>query len=204
MKDSTPHVDLDQDAGGAGDEEGSAAVLEGLLTEHLADLRAYVRLRSGPRIRELESCSDLVQSVCREVLQSSGQRQFSTDKAFRMWLLRVVENKIIDRLRYHSRHKRDTARTEHGSDLDLLAGPYARIHSPSDDADFREQAQRLEAAFDQLPEDYRTVILQAHIVGMSQRDIALEMDRSVDSVRNLIYRALARLGRILGEQDATS
>ncbi len=188
---------------GADHDRGPAreAAVDELLTRHLPDLRAYIRLRSGPRIRELESCSDLVQSVCREVLMSDGAPDFASDAAFRMWLLRVAENKIVDRHRYFGRGKRDVTRTVGGEGLEELAEAYARIHSPSQEASLREQVGRLEEAFDALPDDYREVILRAHVVGMPQKEIAEEMGRSVDAVRNLLFRALARLGRLLGERD---
>ena len=40
-----------------------------LYLEHLDDLRAFVRLKIDPRLRVRESGSDLVQSICREVLE---------------------------------------------------------------------------------------------------------------------------------------
>lgn len=203
------HESEEKSEGGDKTEADSAAPagrelgdIDGLLTQHLPELRAFVRLRSGPRIRQLESCSDLVQSVCREVLEGSEERAFPTDAAFRMWLMRVAEHKIIDRLRFHSRAKRDVERTVMDGAIEELAEPYARLHDPVDAADLRDQVARVEAAFDELPEDYREVISLAHILGLSHAQIAVEMGRSVDSVRNLLFRALARLGRILGEQGS--
>ena len=56
--------------------------------------------------------------------------------------------------------------------------------------------QRLEAAFDSLPDDYHEVILLCRIVGLSQNAAAERMGRSVDAVRNLLHRALVRLATL--------
>ncbi|MCA8975247.1 MAG: hypothetical protein KDC98_11025, partial [Planctomycetes bacterium] len=47
---------------------GDPQAVEELLVRHLPRLRAFVRLRSPFALRARESCSDLVQSVCREVI----------------------------------------------------------------------------------------------------------------------------------------
>ena len=53
--------------------------LERLLTEHLPALRAYVRARLGPKLAAHESASDVVQSVCRELLQEQGNLDYRGD-----------------------------------------------------------------------------------------------------------------------------
>ena len=47
---------------------GSREALEELLQRQLPGLRAFVRLRLGPGLRALESESDLVQSVCADLV----------------------------------------------------------------------------------------------------------------------------------------
>ena len=54
---------------------------EQLLERHLPTLRAYVRRNLDAALADRESTSDLVQSVCREVLQSRGQYTFRGDAA---------------------------------------------------------------------------------------------------------------------------
>ena len=175
-----------------------------LLTRHLPDLSAYVRLRVGRKLRSAESCSDIVQSVCREVLQDESSFEYRSDAAFRSWLFRAAESKIIDRHRYYSRAKRDIDRQVGSGNEQLVAAAYARILTPSKDADLQEQVLRLDAAFDELPEDYRDVILLFHVVGLSHREVAERLDRSPDAVRNLLFRAIARVGRLLEEAECKS
>ena len=78
-----------------------------------------------------------------------------------------------------------------------LASAYGRMLTPVHDAELREQIGLLEGAFDELPEDYREVILLFHVVGLSHREVAERMDRTEAATRNLLSRALARLSRLL-------
>ena len=53
--------------------QGDSNAVEALLVEHLPALRAFVRLKAGALLLEKESCSDLAQSVCRDVLANAGR-----------------------------------------------------------------------------------------------------------------------------------
>ena len=47
---------------------GDRGALLELLERYLPELRAFIRLRTGPRLLARETPDDLVQSVCREVI----------------------------------------------------------------------------------------------------------------------------------------
>lgn len=172
-----------------------------LLSNHLNWLEAYLRLKSGRLVRGRESTADLAQSVCRELLQDADDLEFTSQAAFRSCLLTAADRKIIERHRYHTRQKRDVARTVSMDSVHALAGAYASIATPSEAADVREQVRLLEESFDELPEDYQRVILLFHVAGLPHEDVARELDRSVSASRNLLSRALARLGRILRARE---
>ena len=76
---------------------------------------------------------------------------------------------------------------------------YARFAAPSRAASSAEEIARIEQAFAGLPEDYREVILLSRVVGLDRASVAREMNRSEDSIRNLLHRALAKLGSLLSE-----
>jgi len=188
---------------------GDAAAVETLLQQHLPGLRAYVRLRAGPMLRARESASDLVQSVCRDVLENIERFRYPGESAFKAWLYATAMRKIADRAEYWTAGKRDVAREAlaldaplGGSDGDQdgrLAAVYGSIYSPSRVAMGREVMARLESAFEKLPEDYREVIVLARIVGLSRTEIAERMGRTEASVRNLLSRALAELATHLDD-----
>jgi RNA polymerase sigma-70 factor (ECF subfamily) len=183
---------------------GDVPSIDALLTRYLPRLRAFVRLRVTPVIRQRESASDLVQSVCREVLQNGPAFRYEGEERFLGWLCKTALNKIIDHHRYFAADKRDPGREAvppDGVDYPELPG---RLASPSQVAMGRELAQHMELAFDQLADEYREVITLARIVGLPHQEIAAQMGRSEGAVRMLLSRALvayvAAIDRIEGRR----
>ena len=187
---------------------GDSSAIEQLLERHLPGLRAYIRLRAGAGLRARESSSDIVQSVCRDVLENMGRFRYPGEAAFRAWLYATAMRKIADRAEYWRAAMRDPAREVRlspgttsrpsGTDDARLAEVYrASFFSPSQAAIGREALVKLEAAFEKLPEDYREVIVLSRIVGLSRAEIAEKMGRTEASVRNLVSRALAELAEHL-------
>lgn len=169
---------------------GDGAALDRLLAEHLPGLRAFVRLRLGPTLRARESASDLVQSVCREVLQHQARFQHPGAGAFRAWLYTTAQRKISNRLQYLSAGKRDVAREQGEREL---VNAYRSFCTPSAHAMGREALDRIEAAFDDLNGDQREVIVLTRVLGLARGEVAASMGRSEASVRSLLTRALAEL-----------
>ena len=185
--------------------QGDAVAMDSLLARHLPGLRAFVRLRAGKLLRAKESCSDLVQSVCREALADLDGFDYRGEQAFKQWLYKRGLHKIINRAEYYRAEKRAAEREvplQPGDQSDLddgLIDAYATFGTPSREVMGGEAAQRLEAAMDQLPDDYREAITLHRMVGMSQAEIAASMGRTEGAVRNLIYRGLARLTVLMDE-----
>ena len=179
--------------------EGDAAAMEQLLEEYLPSLRAFVRLRATPELRAQESVSDVVQSVCREVLTHADRFQHPGEGAFRSWLFTTARRKVLNRLQHLRAEKRDAAREVRVEDLDAqaLMARYASFSTPSGHAVQREQIERVEAAFDRLRPEQREAVLLAHVVGLSRAEIGQQMNKSEGAVRVLLHRALARLGSLI-------
>lgn len=182
----------------AGDEEA----LEALLDQYLPGLRAFVRLRAGPMLRARESNSDLVQSICREVLTHKERFQHPSPAAFKQWLYTTAQRKIANRYEHWRTAKRDVGREEAGvsgasSDEGRLLGAYRDFISPSRELMAQEEIARIEAAFDELSEEYREVILLAKVAGLSRQEIGERMGKKEGAVRTLLSRALAKLAEAL-------
>ena len=147
----------------------------------------------------VESCADLAQSTCREVLQDLDRFEFENPAAFRGWLFRRALMVVQRHQRRFSAEKRDPQREMNLTAAEQLAlvQTYCGVMSPSRHASAREELERFEAAFDQLPDDYRQVISLARIAELPHEQIAEAMERSQPAVRNLLSRALARLAELL-------
>jgi len=184
---------------------GDALAIDELIARYLPGLRAFIRLRAGALLRGKESSSDLAQSACREVLEHLDSFRYQSELGFKQWLFATALRKIQDRRDFYLAAKRDAGREERAGggpsddgDARLLEC-YRSFSSPSHHAIAREELARIECAFEELPEDYREVIVLARVVGLPHADIAAQMGRNEGAVRVLLSRALASLARLTRE-----
>ncbi|MGE0145326.1 MAG: RNA polymerase sigma factor [Planctomycetota bacterium] len=186
-----PPNDLLQGAS-RGDERATTV----LLTAYLERLRAYIRLRCGPAVRARESVSDLVQSVCRDILERGTKFEFRTEPEFRAYLFTTALNKVRMREREIGTLRRDVKR-EVNEDLTRVHDLEASIASPSRVAEAAEVADAVERALDELPDLEREVLTLSRIVGLPTAVIATQVGRAESSVRQILSRALVKLSRAL-------
>ena len=190
---------------------GDRAARGELLQRHVARLRAFVRPRLGARLRGRESSGDVVQSVLREALAGLDgfQPQERGGAGFFAWLLRTADHKLKSRGRFWNRLRRSAARDqtpadraglEGSADADPLAGAAADAESPSAAASAREELERLERAFAELPADWREVVVLIRLQGLTHAEAARRLGRTESATRSMLSRALARLATRLEER----
>lgn len=172
------------------------SAIERLLVRNLPGLEAFVRLRMGAGLRNRETPPDLVQSVCREVLEDLSGFDFRGEAPFRHWLFTRAENKLREKHRYHGAQKRSSDREV---DATTMMSAYQNLCTPTRELAAREQMAKVEAAFDALPDDYREAITLHKIVGLSHAEIAERLGRTEGAVRNLVYRGLSRLALLVDD-----
>jgi RNA polymerase sigma factor (sigma-70 family) len=178
---------------------GEAVSIAALLDRQLPSLRAYIRLRMGPRVRRWDSEQDLAQSVCREALEQSGEFSYRGEASFRDWLFTVARRKLADRDAYLSAEKRDVGRmiSDAGSGDAIAREIHSAFGTPSELAMRDETLARIEDALDRMPEESREVILLSRLAGLSTVEIAEKLGKGPSTVRSILSRALARLSRAL-------
>lgn len=175
---------------------GDHVALQELMLRYLPSIRAYVRLNVNDFLRARESCSDVVQSVCEDVLRNIDRFEYRGSNSFRNWLYTAVLNKV----RMHERHfraqKRSAAREHPGladAAVSELSGAYMSLCRPSHNAAQREELERVESAFARLPEKYREVLSKSRIVGLSHAEIAAASGSTPGAVAKMLNRAIVRL-----------
>mgnify|MGYP001597621681 CR=1 FL=1 len=170
---------------------------EDLLERHLPDLENYVRRNMGAALSQRESCSDLVQSICREVLQGQQRYRFEGEAAFRKWLLQVALRKLIDRRRFYGARKRENPAREADFPsawrMDELAKLAKTLASPSAEAMLREDVGRLGHALERLSDADREIIRKVHLDGLTHGDVAARLGCTEEQSRGRLFLALARL-----------
>ena len=180
------------------------AAVEQLLVRHLPGLEAFVRLRMGAELRQLMTAPDVVQSVCREVLEDLTDFEFRGEAPFRHWLYVRAENKLKMQGRAQRAQKRDRRKEQALPDQSTFLPAYRTLCTPSEAMDQREMIARVEAAFDLLPDDYREAVTLHKLVGLSHAEIAARMGKSEGAVRNLVYRGISRLALLVDGGDTRS
>ncbi|MCB9877322.1 MAG: sigma-70 family RNA polymerase sigma factor [Planctomycetes bacterium] len=185
--------------------QGDQHALAELIQRHLPSVRAFVRCHMGPQLRAKESSSDIVQSICRELLTHRDAFRHPDEDGFRAWLFTTARRKISNRARDLLGQKRDPRREVAGLDeagAAALCRAYSQFSTPSGKAILAEEVARLEAAIERLPEEQREVLTLAHLAGLSRAEIGTRMNRSEEAVRALLHRAKARMLLLLDGQTA--
>jgi RNA polymerase sigma-70 factor (ECF subfamily) len=104
---------------------------------------------------------------------------------------------------YKGSQRRDITREQQLEDeidqsaLALARVPVALGYSPSQSAARRESAVLLADALAALPDHYREALVLHHLEQRSLAEVAQQMNRSVDSVKQLLARALIRLRQVM-------
>lgn len=179
---------------------GDPGAVHALLERYLGDLHAYVARHAGDALQLREAPEDMVQSVCREVLEGvqRGAFTYRGEAEFRQWLYQAALHKIQMRARYFAAERRGQERETPLAALDDSRGelPLGTTRTPSRSAVAREEHERFVAALRQLPAEQQRLIEWAHFEGLGHREIASRLGVSEANSRMMLSRALARLARI--------
>ena len=179
-----------------------------MLERQLPAVRRFVHRKMGTKLRMQESASDIVQSVCREVLQDvdpEAQLDRGEDE-LRQWLLLTAARKLVNRARYNQAEKRRPDGELLSLDSPAAAQPPAETGSvnarPESAAQLGEEMDRLQAALLSLPDEYRRVFEWRHVHGCSRVEIAEHLGKTPNAVSKLLARATAKLARELREKSS--
>lgn len=180
------------------------------LMRYEAWLRLLARKEIDSRFAGKFDPSDAVQQTLLEAWKGWDHCR-GTDEPQRLaWLRQILAHQLARLARHYAgTHKRDLQReqsleatlAQSAARLDVLAA--GRDLSPSGIASAGEQRLLLARALDQLPADYRQVIVLRNLEDLPHEEVARRMNRSPGAVRMLWVRALAALRGALADQDAS-
>jgi RNA polymerase sigma-70 factor (ECF subfamily) len=149
--------------------------------------------------------------VAEEVVQDvfmklwSAPLSFAPERGkFSGWLLTLVHNRSIDKLRrLRSRGGQSTLPLDPNGDagvegVDLLADS---APGPDEQAWREERGQIVRAFLGKLPELQRQALTMAYFEGLTQREIAERLQQPVGTVKTRTRAALAQMRRLLAGQD---
>jgi len=119
--------------------------------------------------------------------------------SFRAWLLRTVTNACYDELRRKKRRPTTPLEpeTDEGEDMESprwLADPSA---SPEQELDQAELEHAIQHCLENLPTEFRTVVVLADIQGLDYREVAVAVKSPIGTIRSRLARARSRLRECL-------
>jgi RNA polymerase sigma-70 factor (ECF subfamily) len=153
-----------------------------------------------PHLQAKLGASDVVQETFLEAQRIFDRFDGNSPDELRAWLRAILLNKVSDQ----DRHFRGTAKRDLAKEVVLGTSavgplePQVPTPTPSNVMMQQERAVALTAALDRLPSHYRQVIVWRQIEDLSFEEMADRLDRSVDAVRKLWWRAIQQLQEELG------
>lgn len=167
-------------------------------------LKLLARMQIGPKLQEKADESDLVQETFLNAYRSFPEFQGTTEAELVGWLRSILATKLAELFRrYLGTQQRDIRLEQQIADdfghstiilgQNFAGGLISPDSSPSQRAGRHEEAVRLADALDNLPPDYREVIVLRNLEGLPFKAVAERMQKSEDSVEKLWLRGLAKL-----------
>src|SRR5207249_5091043 len=171
-------------------------------TEHLVATygdRAY-RLASGIA-GSAQDAEEVVQDAFWTVVRKIGTCR--GESAFGSWFYRIVANAAYQKVRGQQRRRGDLSLDdvlpffdEQGRHVAPMTDWSAGVEDPAVQTELRVA---LTSAIDELPPDYRTVLLLRDVEGLSHLQIAEALNVSVPTVKSRVHRARLFLRKRLGD-----
>jgi RNA polymerase sigma-70 factor, ECF subfamily len=141
-------------------------------------------------LHDVEEARDATQEAFFKAFRSL--RTFKPGAKFSTWIFAIAYHACCDRLSRRRRYSSD----ELPERADLSPGPEQRVIA-------LDEATRLRAAIDALPEKYRTVVTLFHLQGRQYEEIATVLGLPMGTVKTHLFRAKEQLRRLMGEMEVT-
>ena len=150
-------------------------------------------------VRDPEAAMDVSQEVFIKVHRYLGSFQGSS--SFYTWLYRITVNLSIDHLRKSGRHDTvdydDMLLRREPDDAEAMVMPTVMDHNPGRALDRKELQSQIAAAFEQLSEKHRAVLVLREIEGLSYEEIARSLKIHKGTVMSRLHHARKNLQQAL-------
>ena len=182
---------------------GDAASLEMLLSNYIGYLKVLSQSQFDQRLNRRLNASDLVQETLLEAHRDFASFSGKTAAEFTGWLRKILIHNAARELETHLvAAKRNIQREQVMHHLGAsLEQSHLRLsgmltdggRSPSSEVELQEALVAMANAIEELPQEYREVIVLRHLEGLAFKDVAERMHRTPGAARMLWLRAIERL-----------
>lgn len=143
--------------------------------------------------RNAQDAEDLVQETYLKAYRHFDKFQPGTN--LKAWLFKIMKNTFINdyRKRQLVPPESDFAEFEESFESELSEEATQQIKNPEQEALENVLDEDVQRALDELPADYRMVVLLADVEGFAYREIAEILDIPVGTVMSRLYRGRKKL-----------
>ena len=171
---------------------GDRTAFEQLVRRYEAGLAAGIERQLPAPLRTRTETEEVLQETLCRAFQSIERFEWRGEKSVYLWLHGIARNVI-----------REQAKKRKCEDLPEPEQVQARdVVSPSTELRRGERFDRLEESLSRLKPEYEQVLRLARMEGLKTRDIAERMNRSENSVKHLMARAIRQLRELFGETES--
>ena len=142
-------------------------------------------------LHDVEEARDVAQEAFFKAYRSL--RTFKPGSKFSTWIFAITYHACCDRLNRRKRYSNE--------EMPERADPGP---GPEREAIAADEARRLRAAIDALPEKYRTVITLYHLQGKQYEEIAQVLGLPMGTVKTHLFRAKEHLRKLLQDGEVTA
>jgi RNA polymerase sigma-70 factor (ECF subfamily) len=167
-------------------QEGSSAAFEALVARHGTRIYNLCLRVLGDPDEAADASQDTFLTALRKLNTFRGEAAFTT------WLHRVAVNACYDSLRRKRRRPMLHLVSEEQGEGQEPGPPFP---DPSDDVARSVDVAR---ALQQVPEEFRVVLVMADVQDLPYEEIARVLEVPVGTVKSRVFRGRAALGRALG------
>lgn len=146
--------------------------------------------------RNPQDAEDLVQETYLKAYKYYDKFQEGTN--FKAWLFKILKNTFINRYRKLQQQPIQNAFSEIEDAFESqVSEEVGRIPSPEEEVLSDVLDEHVQKALDELPEDYRMVIMLADIEGFAYKEIASILEIPVGTVMSRLYRGRRLLENVM-------
>jgi RNA polymerase sigma-70 factor (ECF subfamily) len=142
------------------------------------------------RLGHRQAAEDLTGELFTRMVKNLGSYR-TRDVPFRAWLYRIARNLVVDYYRKHGRYEQVSIEQYEGT-IQLLSED-GRSPYPESAVEKQLTLDRVRRALESIDETQREVVVLRFLVGLSLKETADTLQKSVPAVKSLQYRGLAAL-----------
>lgn len=150
-------------------------------------------------VQNVEDAEEITQDTFVKIHEKLNK--FNQQSNIKTWIYRIAINQSLDFIRFKNSKKRKFLSSLFSIHDDDFHFQPVHFHHPGVALEYKESAQQIFNAINQLPENQKTVIILIKIEGHSQKETAEIMNISVKATESLLQRAKNNLEKLIIKKD---